>query len=162
MNQDARPRVEDRMVKTVEVAHVHETLAAAADRIVLAGTGALPVVDGDELLGMISDHDIARHEYDDHMDLGAVAIGDVMGPGVFHCSAHQDAAEVAAAMAALRVEYLPVLDAENQLIGVVARDDLPPPEGAAKARFGEASGGEAATDPHPGLKVYSERPRLKD
>ena len=30
----------------------------------------LPVVDGDELLGMISDHDIARHEDDDHMDLG--------------------------------------------------------------------------------------------
>ena len=162
MNEDARPRVGDRMVRTVEVAHVQETLAAAADRILLAGTGALPVVDGDELLGMISDHDIARHEYDDHMDLGAVAIGDVMGPGVFHCSAEQDAAEVAAAMAALRVEYLPVLDAEHKLIGVVARDDLPPPEGAAKALFGEASGGEAAADPHPGLKVYSDKPKLKD
>jgi CBS domain-containing protein len=65
MDEDARPRVEDRMVRTVEVAHIHETLAAAADRMAVAGVGALPVVDGDELLGMISDHDIARHEYDD-------------------------------------------------------------------------------------------------
>ncbi len=128
MDEQGRPRVEDVMVRTVEVAHVHESLAVAADRIALAGIGALPVVDGDELIGMISDHDIARHEYDDRMDLGAVAIGDVVDPGVSHCSAQQDGAEVAAAMAALRVEYLPVLDAEKKLIGVVARDDLPPPE----------------------------------
>jgi CBS-domain-containing membrane protein len=96
------------------------------------------------------------------MDLGAVVIADVMGPGVAHCRAEQDAAEAAAAMAALRVEYLPVLDADHKLIGIVARDDLPPPEGTARAGFGKASGGVTPAEPHPGLKVYSERPRLKD
>ncbi len=56
VNQHARPRVGDLMVRTVEVAHVHETPAAAADRMAVTGIGALPVVDGDELLGMISAH----------------------------------------------------------------------------------------------------------
>jgi CBS domain-containing protein len=162
MSEHGRPRVEDRMVRTIEVAHLHETLAVAAGRGAEAGLGALPVVDGDELLGMISAHDITRHQYDDHMDLGAVEIGDVVGPGVLHCFAQEDAAEAAAAMAALGVEYLPVLDAEKKLIGIVARDDLPPPEGAVKAGASEASGRGAADEPHPGLKVCSAKPQLKD
>lgn len=150
------------MVRTAEVAHLHETLAVAADRIMAAGVGALPVVDGDELLGMISDHDIARHEHDDHMDLDAVAVGDVVGPGVLPCFAEDSAVEAAAAMAAAGVDYLPVLDAGKGLIGIVARDDLPVPEGSPPARLRDALGGEAAHEPHPGLKVYAQRPKLKE
>jgi CBS domain-containing protein len=161
MSEHPRPRVEDRMIRIVEVAHVHETLAVTADRMALAGIGALPVVDGDELLGMICKDDIARYQEAGHLDLDAVGIRDVMGPGVYHCFAQQDAAEVAAAMVTLGVEYLPVLDGEKTLVGIVAGRDLPPPGGVATARF-SASGGAAASEPHSGLKVYSEKPRLKD
>ena len=161
MNETARPRVEDRMIRAPEVAHVADTLAATAERMAVAGLDALPVVDGDELLGMIDRRQIERHARQG-MALGAVVVRDVVGPGTFHCFAEQDGAEVAAAMAALEVEHLPVLDGDKALVGIVARRDLPPPEGSAKARFSTADGGAAARDPHPGLKVYSEKPKLKE
>ncbi len=135
MNRARQARISDLMIRTAEVAHLHATLRVTAQRMSASGLRALPVVDGDELVGVISGGDITRHRRKDRMDLGTVEIRDVMRPGVPPCFEDQNAAEVAATMAALKLRYLPVLDAEKKLTGMVARSDLPRPKRPPTVRF---------------------------
>jgi CBS domain-containing protein len=161
----ARARISDLMIRTAEVAHLHATLRVTAQRMRASGLRALPVVDGDELVGVISGGDITRHRRKDRMDLGTVEIRDVMRPGVPLCFEHQRADDVAAMMAELKVRHLPVLDAEKKLTGMVARSDLPKPRRSANVRFSRTPAGDETDDlerANPGLKVYSDRPKLKD
>jgi CBS domain-containing protein len=160
----AQARISDLMIRTAEVAHLHATLKITAQRMRASGLRALPVVDGDELVGVISGGDITRHRRKDRMDLDAVEIRDVMRPGVPPCFEDQSVAEVAAMMAALKVRHLPVLDAEKKLTGMVARSDLPRPKRSPTVRFRRAPAGDEADEAeraNPGLKVYSDRPKLK-
>lgn len=52
-------KVSDIMTREVELAHPSETIAHAAKLMASLDVGALPVADGDRLVGMITDRDIA-------------------------------------------------------------------------------------------------------
>ena len=65
-------RVSDAMTSDVRIAKPHQTIAEAARMMAEIDAGALPVGDGDRLVGMLTDRDIA---------IRAVALGKVRNPG---------------------------------------------------------------------------------
>lgn len=61
MRKDRLPAlVRDVMTRDVECAHLHEPIQIAAERMRERDVNALPVLDGDEIAGMITTKDIVH------------------------------------------------------------------------------------------------------
>jgi CBS domain-containing protein len=123
------------MTRDARLTNPDDTLEHAAKLMKQCDCGSLPVADGDHLVGMITDRDIA---------IRAVAEGkgpnsrvrDAMTAEVLYCFEDQESDEVAHNMADIQVRRLPVLNRDKRLVGIVSVGDL--------AREGSAEcGGEA-------------------
>jgi len=121
-------RVSDAMTRDVRIANPGQTIRDAAKAMAEIDAGAMPVSDGDRLVGMITDRDIA---------IRAVAAGkgpdtpvrDVMSPDVKYCFEDEELDHVAKNMAAIQVRRLPVVNREKRLVGIVSLGDVALTEG---------------------------------
>ena len=115
--------VGDAMTVPVRVVQPEQTIREAANLMAELDAGALPVIIGNKLVGMLTDRDIA---------VRAVALGKgpdtlvstVMSGQVKHCYVDDDCAVVANEMAQERVRRLPVLDRGERLVGIISLGDL--------------------------------------
>ena len=85
--------------------------------------GSVPVARGSELLGMVTDRDIVVRALAD----GSVeqrTAGDVMTAGVQCCRDDQNVGDVLKDMGDQQVRRLPVVDADQRLVGIVSIGDL--------------------------------------
>jgi CBS domain-containing protein len=85
--------------------------------------GALPVVDGGVLVGIVSERDVVRHLHERGRDLVDATVADLMTADVVTCSPHDRAADLARVMTERRIRHLPVCD-DRGLIGIVSIGDL--------------------------------------
>jgi CBS domain-containing protein len=85
--------------------------------------GALPVVDGGELVGIVSERDVVRHLHERGRALLDGTVGDLMTTDVVTCSPRDRAADLARVMTERRIRHLPVCD-DRGLIGIVSIGDL--------------------------------------
>ena len=85
--------------------------------------GALPVVDGMHLVGIVSERDIVRHLYDRGAELLSGTVSQVMTAEVVTCSPDDQAADLARVMTDRRVRHLPVV-IDGALAGIVSIGDL--------------------------------------
>ena len=121
-------RVSDAMTRGVRIANPGQTIRDAAKAMAEIDAGAMPVSDGDRLVGMITDRDIA---------IRAVAAGkgpdtpvrDVMSPDVKYCFEDEELDHVAKNMADIQVRRLPVVNREKRLVGIVSLGDVALTEG---------------------------------
>lgn len=111
------------MQKQVQSAHL-KTKGDVIASLMIEGFGAVPVVDtNDRLLGIVSEHDLLG-ALDDGKKLAAVAAGDIMTCDPY--SIHPEAMlptliHVFRASDLIRV---PVVDAKDKLVGIIARRDV--------------------------------------
>jgi CBS domain-containing protein len=112
------------MTKSVATVQRDETLQAAARRMRDMDVGSLPVLDGQAIVGMVTDRDIAVRGVADGMVAQESLVGDVMTEDVRCCRADDPVEAVMAEMGDAQVRRLPVLDADNAIVGVVALADL--------------------------------------
>jgi CBS domain-containing protein len=126
------PKVRDRMSRDVRLAAPDQTIREAARAMAELGIGALPVAEGDRLVGMVTDRDIA---------LRAVAEGrgpdtpvrEVMTPEVKYCFDYEDLELVARLMGDQQVRRLPVVDQDKRLVGILSLGDVAASAGAEPA-----------------------------
>jgi CBS domain-containing protein len=85
--------------------------------------GSLPVVDGDELVGVVTDRDIALRVVGAGKDPGATTVGEIQSSGPVAVGPDQDLSEALREMAKHQVRRLPVVDG-RRLLGVVAQADV--------------------------------------
>jgi CBS domain-containing protein len=128
-------RISEAMTRDVHLARPDQTIQDAAKLMAEIDSGALPVTDGDRLIGMVTDRDLA---------IRAVAQGkgpqtsvrEVMSPDVKYCFDDEDTQEVAHNMADIQMRRLPVVNRDKRLVGIISLGDLATSEGARPA--GEA------------------------
>jgi len=116
-------QVRDMMSSDARVANPETTIQQAARVMARIDAGFLPVGENGQLVGMITDRDIA---------VRAVAVGrgpdtpvrDVMTSDVKYCFLDQEIEEVTANMADIQVRRLPVLDRNKRLVGVISLGDI--------------------------------------
>lgn len=107
-------------VATVEpTATVAQLIATLADHNV----GALPVVDGGGLVGIVSERDVVRQLNASGAGLLDATVADIMTSEVTTCSPDDDVADLARVMTSGRFRHLPVLDG-GALAGIVSIGDL--------------------------------------
>jgi len=123
------PKIADIMSTDVRTIQPQESLRRAAQCMQELDVGALPVCDGDRLLGMLTDRDIAIRGVADGLDPDTACVSDIMTPEVQYCTAEQDAEEAKRLMGARQVRRLPVLDGGQRIVGIVSLGDLALREG---------------------------------
>ena len=85
--------------------------------------GALPVVDGDRLAGIVSERDVVRQLHQQGGSLLNARVSEVMTADVVTCSSEDSVQDLAKIMTARRVRHLPVLT-DGALAGIVSIGDL--------------------------------------
>ena len=87
--------------------------------------GSIPVVRGEQLLGMITDRDIViRALADGDGNVMERTVGEVMTPEVHCCLVDQNLGDVLKEMGDQQIRRLPVVDGERHLVGIVSLGDL--------------------------------------
>lgn len=111
------------MSHDVKLATPTDTIKSAAEMMADADTGAIPVHDGDRLVGMITDRDIAIRAV--AKGLGPDAkVADAMTTEVRYCFEDQDVEDVLRNLGDQQLRRLPVLDRNKRLVGIVSMSDL--------------------------------------
>jgi CBS domain-containing protein len=85
--------------------------------------GSMPVSDGDRLVGMITDRDIAVRGVAKGYGPDT-RISELMSSDVICAREEDDVEEVAAKMGKAQVRRMPVIDSEQRLCGIVSLGDL--------------------------------------
>lgn len=118
-------RVGNVMTAGVLVCSADDTLARAAQLMWDGDCGIVPVVDARyRLEGVITDRDVCMAAYTQGRALREMCVADIMSRAVHRCSADDSLARAIAIMAENRVRRLPVVNAEQQLVGVLSVADL--------------------------------------
>lgn len=99
------------------------TVAELIGELAAHNVGALPVVDGEQLIGIVSERDVVRRLNDGGPALLDAHVGDIMTTDVTTCDPGDDVADLAAVMTAGRFRHLPVL-VDGKLAGIVSIGDL--------------------------------------
>jgi len=137
--------VREKMTRDVHTCRPDTTLRDAACSMAERDIGAIPVSDGDRLVGMVTDRDIA---------IRGVAQGrgpdtpvrEVMTDAVRYCFEDEDIGHVARNMGDIQVRRLPVVNRDKRLVGIVAIADIAvgkPPRMAGQAVAGVSRPGGA-------------------
>ena len=100
-------------------ASVYEAIKLMADK----GVGALLVIDGQRLVGIVSERDYARKVILQGKSSRDTPVREIMTDKVFYVRPDQTVEDCMAVMTAHRIRHLPVLD-DDQVIGVVSIGDL--------------------------------------
>jgi CBS domain-containing protein len=125
-------KISDAMTPDVQLIQPTDPIQEAARRMGEIDAGILPVADGDRLVGMITDRDIA---------IRGVAQGcspdtpvrDLMSSEVLYCFEDDDIDDVVQNMSDIKVRRLPVLDRNKRLVGIISLGDIAMIEGASAA-----------------------------
>jgi CBS domain-containing protein len=119
--------VEKLMTPNVRSACETQSLADAAQLMWEGDCGCLPVVSADEsnrVVGMITDRDICMATHFRGTGPSEIAIRDIMSTGVRTIGPAETLADAEAIMRDSQVRRLPVVDAEQRLLGMISLADL--------------------------------------
>jgi CBS domain-containing protein len=117
--------IQDVMTRDVQTISPQETIQRAAQLMDELNVGAIPVTDGDKLVGMITDRDITVRSVAVGQDPGTTRVTDVMSTDVRTCTTSQGVEDVMNQMADVQVRRIPVLDeASGKIVGIVSLGDV--------------------------------------
>jgi CBS domain-containing protein len=108
-----------------------KSVAYAAKMMRDEDVGLAPIVEGDKLIGTLTDRDIAIRVVAEGKDAEQTTVREVASTNVVTVDPQQDLDEALSLMAKHQVRRLPVVEEDGRLVGVVAQADV--------AREGEAA-----------------------
>lgn len=117
-------RISEIMTRQVTVVSPQDNVQRAAQMMRDWNVGALPVWDGQRLVGMITDRDITIRATASGQPPDQMRVADVMTDEVLWCFEDQTAGEVLQQMGDEQIRRLPVFNRQMQLVGIVSLGDI--------------------------------------
>ena len=115
--------VDQVMQKLVQSARL-KTKGDVIASLMIEGFGAVPVVDAkDKLLGIVSEHDLLA-ALDDGHKLGVISAGDIMTYNPYSVRPETTLPTLIHVFRASDLVRVPVVDAKDKLVGIIARRDV--------------------------------------
>jgi CBS domain-containing protein len=99
-------------------------VAYAAQMMKEEDVGLAPVVEGDRLVGALTDRDIVTRVVAEGRDPQSVPVREVASKDLVTIEPQQDLDEALRLMASYQVRRLPVVEDDGRLVGVVAQADV--------------------------------------
>ena len=113
----AKPR---RLIGTSAEGSVRQATRVMNDH----GIGSLLVLAGGRLVGIFTERDVLRRVVAEGRSPDATSVGEVMTRNVICCSPGDAVEEVADVMRLRRVRHVPVVDADDLVVGLVSIGDV--------------------------------------
>lgn len=117
-------KVNELMTSGVEFTTPTNTTKEAARQMHDKHIGALPVIDNDSLVGIITDRDICCKVTATGRDAGWTKVEEVMIKEVATCYEDQDVDEAAELMQDKHIRRLAILNRNNAMVGFLSVDDI--------------------------------------
>jgi len=123
VNDLAATTVGQVMEQRVQLAHL-KTKGDVIASLMIEGFGAVPVVDDQKkLVGIVSEHDLLAAMDDGHK-LDVIAAGDIMTHNPYSVRPETTLPTLVHVLRASDLVRVPVVDAKDELVGIIARRDL--------------------------------------
>jgi CBS domain-containing protein len=116
--------VQDVMSTDPRAVDAGKPVAEAAKLMKDEDVGLAPVVEGDRLVGTLTDRDIAVRVVAEGRDPGSTPVGEVASKNVVTVEPEQNLDEALSLMAQHQIRRLPVVEESGRLVGVVAQADV--------------------------------------
>ncbi|MGO4222168.1 CBS domain-containing protein [Lysobacter sp. TAF61] len=116
-------KVGEIMTTDVVLTDPAKSIREAAETMKRMDVGSLPVGEGDRIVGIVTDRDIAMRAVANGLGSDTL-VRDVMSEAIHYCYDDEDVDDVARNMADLQVRRLPVINRERQLVGFVSLADF--------------------------------------
>jgi CBS domain-containing protein len=122
--EEARMQVADVMTPRAHFVTAESTLRETAKAMKAWSVGFLPVRRGEQLVGVVTDRDLALRPALAGRSYDATRVGEIMSSHAHAVRASDSVEGAARAMIAKRVRRLLVLDAASRLVGVLSVSDI--------------------------------------
>ncbi|RIL08954.1 MAG: hypothetical protein DCC75_07670, partial [Proteobacteria bacterium] len=123
MESTVRDILKEKGSQDVVVISPSRTVFEAIALMAKHNIGALPVVDKDEIVGIISERDYARRIILENRSSKATKVSEIMDSKVFYATLQDNCRDLMSLMTENRVRHLPVLKGEK-IIGLVSMGDV--------------------------------------
>jgi len=116
-------KVSDVMTREVQTIGPNQTAKEAASFMLSTDSGSIPVTDGERLVGMITDRDIAVRGVAKGF-APDTPVSELMTRDCITAREDDDVSTIASKMSEAQVRRLPVIDGDEKLCGIVSLGDL--------------------------------------
>lgn len=117
-------KVKNLMHKGIEWVSPETPVTTVAKKMKRNDVGAIPVVDNGQLIGMVTDRDVATRGVANDKNIAKLTAKEIMTKGVFSCSSDDSAKAAARLMESKRVRRLPVVDRNKNIVGMLSLGDI--------------------------------------
>lgn len=115
--------IKDAMTADPRTIEPGTTAAEAARLLKSEDVGSLPIVEGDKLIGVVTDRDLALRVLGEDKG-GETPVGEVASKELVTVDPQQSLEEAARLMAEHQVRRLPVCEEDGKLVGILAQADV--------------------------------------
>ena len=117
-------RIRDLMTVLPRTVKVGDSIVDAAKLMRGEDAGIAPIVDGERLVGVVTDRDIAVRVVAAGRDPEATKVEEISSTTLVTIDADQELDEALRLMAEHQVRRLPVVEEDGKLVGIVAQADV--------------------------------------
>ncbi|MDQ3876246.1 MAG: CBS domain-containing protein [Actinomycetota bacterium] len=128
--------IRDVMTPNPSTLSADSSVAEAAKLMKREDVGVIPVVEGERLVGTVTDRDIAIRVVAEGKDPSSVSMREIASTDLVTIDPQQNVGKALRLMADHQVRRLPVVEADGRLVGIVAQADVA--QEAEPAHVGEA------------------------
>ncbi|NNE40728.1 MAG: CBS domain-containing protein [Marinicaulis sp.] len=112
------------MTKGIRIAEPDENLAHAAKKMRTQNIGALPVIEDRQLVGMITDRDVAIRAVGANMDPSVTEVREIMTDDCLWCAENEELEDAVRIMEQNQVRRLPVMNDKKEIVGMLSLEDV--------------------------------------
>lgn len=116
-------QVKDVMTKSIASVNINDNVERAAQLMKEYNIGSVPVCDGQKVIGILTDRDIALRSVAEGMNGKVQSVRDVMTSNPVIANPDTDIQDAARIMSERQIRRLPVVE-NNSLIGMISLGDL--------------------------------------
>jgi len=126
-------QIREVMSRDVKIASPNDTVRQAAEMMAEIDAGSLPVGEGDRIVGILTDRDIALRAVARGKAPDECRVREIMSPEIKYVYEDESVDDLARNMGDLQIRRLPVLNRDKRLVGIVSLGDFAKPETAVAA-----------------------------
>ena len=117
-------RIRDVMTPNPKTVSEKDSIRDAAQIMAREDTGVVPVVEGKKVIGLITDRDIVVRLIAEGKDCVTARVREVMSKSVKAVKEDTPLSEVLALMSSAQIRRVPVINQNNELVGIVSIGDI--------------------------------------
>jgi CBS domain-containing protein len=118
------PKVHEVMTDRPRCVTPETPVSEAAQLMEADDIGSLPILEGEQLAGMVTDRDIVIRAVAKGKDPRGMPVREVASRDLVTVQANDDLSDALKLMASQQVRRLPVVDEDNRLVGILAQADI--------------------------------------